>query len=277
VSPAAGIMFQSPASCRFFPFGCLLLGTALAAQAALFLRAAYCPPDIRRCCRALQERAVTLRDFGCLTLLFLALYAVAQIILAGTSRPGPAAAAVAHSFAFHWLILVHTTVGLFRGAGWKASFGSVRARDALTGVFFYLAAVPVITLHGYIFLWLFRTVGLHPTSQPVVRLFASGPPGFRLYMLLLGCLVAPLAEEIYFRGYLLPLLLRRLTPLAAIVFSSAVFAAAHLHIYSAPVLFLVALTCSAAYMFTGSLLAAVAVHASFNTVNIVLALAAAGG
>ncbi|HZZ89477.1 MAG TPA: type II CAAX endopeptidase family protein [Caulobacteraceae bacterium] len=84
-------------------------------------------------------------------------------------------------------------------------------------------------------------------------------------MLLVGIVAAPLSEEIAFRGYAMTLLRRRFSPTAALVVTSAVFAAVHLtQGLSAPkllVYFMAGLTFGFVALRTGSLLPAMVVHA----------------
>ena len=83
-------------------------------------------------------------------------------------------------------------------------------------------------------------------------------------MLLIGIAAAPLSEEIAFRGYAMSLLRRQFSPIAALVITSAIFAAVHLtQGLSAPKLLvyvLAGLTFGFIALRTGSLLPAMVVH-----------------
>ena len=84
-------------------------------------------------------------------------------------------------------------------------------------------------------------------------------------------LLAPLAEEIVFRGAALrSLLASRLSPLAAIVISALLFAVAHLNPAQMPHAFLVGLLLGWMYWRTGSILPGMAYHWANNSAAYVL-------
>ena len=87
-------------------------------------------------------------------------------------------------------------------------------------------------------------------------------------MLAMAVGVAPIFEEILFRGIALPLLARRWGVAPAVVAVSAFFAVIHLHVPSLVPLFIIAVSFSLGYLYTGSLLAPVVMHALFNGVNL---------
>jgi uncharacterized protein len=89
--------------------------------------------------------------------------------------------------------------------------------------------------------------------------------------------LAPLAEELLFRGLLFTALLRRRSLHVAALVSSVVFAIVHVDVAVSQPLALVGLTLvglvlAYAYHRTGSLLVPIAGHAAFNGVTLVLAL-----
>lgn len=87
-------------------------------------------------------------------------------------------------------------------------------------------------------------------------------------MLLASGVIAPLCEEVFFRGYLLGALSRRGTAEAALV-TAALFAAAHGTANLLP-LFLMGLLFAAAALHAGSVLASVCLHMAYNVTLIVL-------
>jgi len=109
----------------------------------------------------------------------------------------------------------------------------------------------------------------------VTRLF-DGPPWRRLTLTILASLLAPLCEEVAFRGYVQGALLTRLAPGRAIALSSLLFAAMHLD----PVRFLPVLGLGVLYGWitwrSGSLWPAVAAHVANNGIASLLALSSAG-
>lgn len=83
-------------------------------------------------------------------------------------------------------------------------------------------------------------------------------------MLGLAVLVAPVAEETIFRGYIYGVLKRHIGAIGAACFSSALFAAMHVNLSALAPLFVLALFLTLAYEATGSLLVNIFMHAIFN-------------
>jgi membrane protease YdiL (CAAX protease family) len=88
----------------------------------------------------------------------------------------------------------------------------------------------------------------------------------------LVCLIAPLAEETIFRGFLYGWLRRRLTVLPAVVISAALFSAAHVVLVLALPLFGVGVILALLYEYSDSLIPGAIVHGLFNLVGIVAIL-----
>jgi len=101
-------------------------------------------------------------------------------------------------------------------------------------------------------------------------------PGSLAGMIVLGLLavlVAPVVEELYFRGIVMPVLARRFSFVAAATVSSAYFSSIHGHLFVLSgigawtvfgLLFLVGVVLACAARWTGSLYAPVAMHAAYN-------------
>jgi membrane protease YdiL (CAAX protease family) len=103
--------------------------------------------------------------------------------------------------------------------------------------------------------------------------------GTAVLVLVAGAVVAPIAEEITFRGYLFPALARWRGPWVGALLCAALFGAVHLAVY--PVEFLPALAVFGfgqclLFWFSGSLLPCVALHALNNAVVMALLLGVGG-
>jgi len=88
----------------------------------------------------------------------------------------------------------------------------------------------------------------------------------------LVCLIAPLAEETIFRGFIYGWLRRRLPIIPAVVISAAVFSAAHTVLVLALPLFGVGIILALLYEYSDSLVPGAIVHALFNLVGIIAIL-----
>lgn len=87
-------------------------------------------------------------------------------------------------------------------------------------------------------------------------------------------LVAPLCEEIFFRGYLFGGLLRRMRPVAAVITSALLFAIAHALIGSFTPLLLIGVVLAVVRWRTGSIWPGMAIHICNNALATILILSA---
>jgi membrane protease YdiL (CAAX protease family) len=113
---------------------------------------------------------------------------------------------------------------------------------------------------------------LHPQPQPVVDLIVSAAHDRWLFLgcLLLAGVFAPVCEELYFRGFVYPVLRHRFGMPAAVLITSCLFAAIHFDL--ARFLFLALLGAFLAIVCekTRSLLPAIAAHSAYNLASILL-------
>ena len=111
-------------------------------------------------------------------------------------------------------------------------------------------------------------------EEQELRLIPSDPLAIVL-LLILAIVMAPLAEEIYFRGIMLRVLKRHLPIAAAVVVSSCLFSLIHGHLFILTgvaawvitgLLFLVGVLLAMAAGWAGSLRAAAILHMSYNAI-----------
>lgn len=128
-------------------------------------------------------------------------------------------------------------------------------------------------------------------AQPESPLPPTGTPGGLLLHLLAGAIVAPLAEELLFRGFALTAWRRMLGAREALIRSTIVFVLAHvltvggatfkdaasLAFVAAVARLPVALSLGWLYLRTGSLWAPIGLHAAYNAILIILAELYASG
>jgi uncharacterized protein len=110
-------------------------------------------------------------------------------------------------------------------------------------------------------------------SQEIIQIFRdSTQTGQRVSIILLAVVIAPVAEELVFRGYLYTVLKRFFGALPSLVFSGVLFGLVHVNVPALVPLFLLACTFTIAYEVTGSLFVPMAMHAVFNAINLVAVL-----
>ncbi len=119
---------------------------------------------------------------------------------------------------------------------------------------------------------------LTDSSQDVVRLFQRSQGLDSVFFTLAVLVIAPVGEELLFRGALLRSLLRRTTPATAIWVSALVFALVHVVLdpgagFAVPALLLLGLVSGWRAVRTGSLSESILLHAGFNLLAVLQILA----
>ncbi len=111
-------------------------------------------------------------------------------------------------------------------------------------------------------------------AQPLLQFLAQNPSLPNRFLLTGTALVlAPLAEEIIFRGYIFGVLRRYTGRWWAMVISALIFAAIHAHIPSLAGLFVLAVALTLVYEGAGSLWAPILMHSMFNGITVIFTLA----
>ncbi len=105
-------------------------------------------------------------------------------------------------------------------------------------------------------------------QEPVVPLFGRGVNGF-ISAFVVAAIIAPLVEEIVFRGFLFRGLASRYSLGIAVVVSGIIFGGIHLQLFAFPVLFLLGVLLALLYKITGSLWAPILMHFCINAIAII--------
>lgn len=183
----------------------------------------------------------------------------------------------------YWMIIqgvLFHVAGLFvvalvvwrAGSSLRDIFG-IRTRgipgQAGRGAFFYLAALPVFAGATFAYHMALHLLGYRLSMQEVVSFFLMPQSARALLLhLMLAVVIAPVAEEVLFRGVALPLLAKSAGPVPAILISSLLFALVHFHLPSFVPLFVLSLAFSIAYIHTRGVLVPIVMHSLFNGVNL---------
>lgn len=107
-------------------------------------------------------------------------------------------------------------------------------------------------------------VQLLPMSDGEARWLSYGMTG-SIGSWVLVCLIAPMIEEMFFRGILLRGMLKRYAKVDALVYSAFVFGFAHLNVYQFVIAFSIGLFAAVLYCRTQSLWPGIVLHAGLNT------------
>jgi uncharacterized protein len=161
---------------------------------------------------------------------------------------------------------------------WRQAFGPPHpmpvGRLARHGLHGYLAMLPLVTGAALLSQLVLRGLGYPAAPQPILSVFTTPdtPLWFRAAVTLMAVVTAPVAEELLFRGILLPVLIQHYRAGPAFLLTALAFAALHGHLPALVPLTAVGLTLGLAYAATGSLLVPILMHALFNGMSLLLAL-----
>ena len=161
----------------------------------------------------------------------------------------------------------------FRGFKLASVFGVDRmpvGRSLLLGVALLISALPMVFAVDYIASILLK-VNSTTDVQEVVQIFENASTAAqRVPIVVLAVVIAPVAEELAFRGYLYAVIKRYFGAVPALILSGILFALIHLNLASFFPLLVLASVFALAYELSGSLLVPMAMHALFNALSLLL-------
>ncbi|RCV10645.1 hypothetical protein SETIT_2G125700v2 [Setaria italica] len=118
-----------------------------------------------------------------------------------------------------------------------------------------------------------KVVGPEDAYDPILKGILSDSPTSKLLCFFLYCVVAPLSEEIIYRGFLLTALSSSVKWRDAVVMSSLAFSVAHLSGKGFIQLFVIGCNLGLTYCRTGTLVASFTIHSLYNAVTLYMVLA----
>ncbi len=228
-----------------------------------------------------QEGSVLSRPYSAVDLLVLAGIGLVFILSMQPQKAEGAAAAAAVSdstlivgMIFNLIVCAGLLLYLFqvRGLNPAELFGLQqvhwRSLAMTAGIFTLIILLTINLVSAATQTWL---QGFWPDMEPqeTVKAFQeSDGLGFKFLVVLMAVVIAPLAEETMFRGFVYGVLKRYTDAPFAALASSLMFSIIHLHVGSLLPLWMLAVLFCLAYEITGCLLAPMILHAIFNGVSI---------
>lgn len=156
-------------------------------------------------------------------------------------------------------------VGLIEGMGLRQ--GSP-LRAWLIGSGATVVVLPVCLLLSRLCALLIESAGSEAHSQVAVQFLQARPPWYETAFLGFSTIVlAPVVEEMLFRGILYPSVKQAGFPRAALFATAFLFAAYHSNLMAFVPLYFLAIVLTLVYEATDNLLSAIALHAWFNAIN----------
>lgn len=157
--------------------------------------------------------------------------------------------------------------------GWEEAFGLKQrvGSTILLGILSGIVAVRLTWWLEEISAIVLETLNFHPQPQQTVVILQS-TEGWqnRLVLGIATIIIAPLGEEILFRGILYPWIKRIGYPRLALWVTVLVFAAIHLNLATFVPLAFLAIVLVWLYEHTGNLLACIMTHSIFNAANFIM-------
>ncbi len=196
--------------------------------------------------------------------------------LAGASRPDPAALAllVLAGSAVAALVAVRVHLLRRRGIGWA----DVGVRGPARSWAHLLWQIPLVLITAVTAsLIVLIPLGTDPAGggEDAVSDVVAGGPLLALLGLIAVAVLVPVAEEVVFRGIILPALRARFQPVAGVVIAGAVFAAAHFLPPALPYLLVVGISLCAMAEWYRSIVPGMILHGVNNAIVFIGVVAAA--
>lgn len=203
---------------------------------------------------------------------FLALSLIALGAGASTSSLNEITAAAAVGLVAQNLVLYGWQTGaawvfsLRRGGDAIAAWGFVRPNKA------YFWTIPLALAIVYVVSYL-NDVIANPEQQEILTMFPRTPAGIAL-LVLLAVVLAPLFEELFFRGFLFRGFANSWGWVAGALVSALAFGVAHMQLSVVIPLATLGFLLAWVYKKTGSLWTAISLHAVFNCISVIAWVAA---
>ncbi len=115
--------------------------------------------------------------------------------------------------------------------------------------------------------WMTQRIGVQEEQLPVKMMRAGGSEAQKLAMVVAACVLAPVGEELLFRGYIYPVLKKHSDIYFSAVLSGVFFGLVHGHLWSLVPLSILGVILAFVYEWSGSLWASILLHAAFNTLT----------
>ena len=162
---------------------------------------------------------------------------------------------------------------VWRGENVVEMFGLSRLNGrgiAIWGGVVGVLAIPLVMIVGLVSNGLLIPKLGELPPQPVVAAFMDNSDlVFRLAMLVMVVVIAPVFEEVLYRGYLYGVSKRFTDRFFAVVFSSSVFALVHSGMITVIPIFTLAVFLALAYELSGCLVVPIVIHMLFNLANVI--------
>lgn len=135
----------------------------------------------------------------------------------------------------------------------------------------YISILPVIFTVMVITFFVIKVFNYEPPMQPIVQVFLEEKEtGVLWFSAIFAAVFGPVAEEIFFRGFMYPAIKARIGVISGLIITSAIFAILHAHIVGFFPIFVLGILLAYLYEKTGSLTSSIGVHIMHNLSMVIL-------
>ncbi len=135
----------------------------------------------------------------------------------------------------------------------------------------YVSLIPILLVIMVITFFIIRWLRYQPPVQPIVQVFMEEKETAVLWFSsLFAAIFGPIAEEIYFRGFMYTVLKKRIGILGGMLVSSVVFSFLHAHVVGFFPILALGLLLAYLYEKTGSLVSSMSVHIAHNVAMVII-------
>lgn len=140
-------------------------------------------------------------------------------------------------------------------------------RNVLSGIKGYIFMLPLLVVTLVLSVWILNLLGYTPPPQPVFEIFMEEKRSrVLLFLTIFVSVFGPVAEEVFFRGFMYSAIKKHLGTLCAAFLSGAIFSILHANIVGFLPIMTLGILLAYLYERTGSLVASIAVHIAHNSV-----------
>jgi membrane protease YdiL (CAAX protease family) len=151
----------------------------------------------------------------------------------------------------------------WRGIHWKhLGFGTFKVNVVGLGCGLLLGGFAIILVHNV----LLTVLGVDTQGDQIAEIFSQLKSP--VWLFLVGAIIAPIVEEIFFRGFLFQGFRQKYGWIPAVFLSSAIFGAAHLNLASLIPTFVLGCVLAVVYHRSNSVWPGVLFHAAINSVSL---------
>lgn len=140
-------------------------------------------------------------------------------------------------------------------------------------IYYFLLSIPLLVFLQLILKKSFEYWDLNLPPQKIIEIIAQTQSVYALaLMIFMIVILAPLTEEILFRGIIYRFLKGKIGPLFGAMISAFIFALAHTNLFSFIPLFVLGLLLTLSYEHSGNITVPILFHAFFNTNSMIFIL-----